>query len=80
MDLADTLEGSELLDLTEAISAEVRLSGSAAEARSIERIAAMLDAAGLRTRVLEHEAYISLPVDARVVVGDEEFPAITHSF
>ena len=79
-ELADTLRGDELLDVTAAICADVRLSGSDAEARSVETVKAMLDNAGLATTVLEHDAYISLPVSARLVVGGEELPAITHSF
>lgn len=79
-ELADALRGDELLEVTATICAEVRLSGSDAEARSVQTVRSMLDDAGLATTVLEHDAYISLPVSARVVVGGEELPAITHSF
>lgn len=57
----------------------VKLSGSAAELESFRYLQARLDEWGFRTRLISHDAYISLPVDARVDVDGRRLRAITHS-
>ena len=58
----------------------VKLSGTPPELESLQTIRAQLDAAGYRTTLLQHDAYISLPGPARVVADGTELRAITHSF
>ena len=57
----------------------VKLSGTAEEAESLRYIRATLDGFGYRTTWLEHDAYISLPLDARAEVDGVALRAITHS-
>lgn len=57
----------------------VKLSGTPEEMESIRFLRAQLDAAGYRTQVLMHDAYISLPGEARVEVDGRRLNAITHS-
>jgi hypothetical protein len=60
-----------------------RLSGSAAEREGFARLQERLSGYGFRTRLYEHDAYISLPLAAGLqVLGPvtEGFYAITHSF
>ena len=57
----------------------VKLSGTPEEMESIRFLRAQLDAAGYRTQVLMHDAYISLPGPARVEVDGSRIEAITHS-
>jgi hypothetical protein len=57
----------------------VKLSGTPEEMESIRFLRAQLDAAGYRTQVLMHDAYVSLPGPARVEVDGRRLTAITHS-
>jgi len=57
----------------------VKLSGSAEEAESLRYIRAALDGYGYRTTWLEHDAFISLPLEARAEVDGAALCAITHS-
>ena len=57
----------------------VKLSGTKEEAESLAYIRRVLDGYGYATTALEHDAYISLPNAARVVVGGQTLIAITHS-
>ncbi|MCG7361039.1 M28 family metallopeptidase [Roseomonas sp. ACRSG] len=57
----------------------VKLSGTPEEMESIGFLRRQLDAAGYRTQVLMHDAYISLPGPARVEVNGRRVNAITHS-
>jgi hypothetical protein len=81
-----------LRQLCEAVSAErmmadlaelarwVKLSGTPDELASLRAVRARLDAAGYRTTLASHDAYISLPGAARLAVGEWAPHAITHSF
>ena len=57
-----------------------KLSGTPDELASMKDIQARLDGYGYRTALLSHDAYISLPGAARVVVDGAALVAITHSF
>jgi hypothetical protein len=57
----------------------VKLSGSAEELESFRYLEATMAAAGFRTRLLSHDAYISLPRSSEVRVGGETLRSITHS-
>ena len=80
-ELLGTVSAGELMRLTARIAAEVRLSGSPEERRAMEYIEGQLSEAGYRTRLIEHDGYISLPGPARLeVTGLGEIECITHSF
>src|SRR5262249_51772626 len=80
-ELLNAVSADELIDLTAQISAEVRLSGSPEELRALQLAESKLAAWGFRTRLLEHDGYISLPGPARLeVAGLGELECITHSF
>ncbi len=57
----------------------VKLSGTADELASLHTVKARLDEYGFRTRIIVHDAYISLPGPAHVTVDGEALTAITHS-
>jgi len=56
-----------------------KLAGTAGEAASFSWIREQLDELGLQTELIEHDAYISIPGPARLVVDGRTVPAITHS-
>jgi len=78
--LIGDLTGKRLFDITAEVAKNVRLSGSPAEAESFAVIQRMLDDAGLTTRLLHHDGYISLPVRGYIIAGGERLDGITHSF
>lgn len=67
-----------MADLAE-FARRVKLSGTAEELQSFHYLQARMDAAGFRTRLLSHQAYISLPGRSEVRVGEAVLPSITHS-
>lgn len=58
----------------------VKLSGTPEERESFATLEAACAAMGFRTRLLEHDAYISLPGAAGVAAEGRALAAITHSF
>jgi hypothetical protein len=78
--IADEVSRDRLLEVTAGVAREVRLSGSEEERRSAGYVEGLLRDAGLETELLLHDAYISLPGPAELVVGTDHFPCITHSF
>jgi hypothetical protein len=58
----------------------VKLSGTAEELESFRYLESTLRSYGYRTELTRHDAYISLPGAARVVVDGLGFRCITHSF
>jgi hypothetical protein len=77
--LAAATSGTLLMDHCRAFARHVKLSGTPAEAESLRYIQARLDEYGYRTRLIHHDAYISLPGKARVEVDGVTLTAITHS-
>jgi hypothetical protein len=77
--LAAATSGALLMDHCRAFARHVKLSGTPAEAESLRYIQARLDEYGYRTRLIHHDAYISLPGRARVEVDGVALTAITHS-
>jgi hypothetical protein len=69
-----------LMEDTRRIAGWVRLSGSAPEAESAAYVRDQLAAAGLESEIVWHDALISLPGPARLVVAGREIECITHSF
>jgi hypothetical protein len=58
----------------------VKLSGTPDELTSLHYVQRRLDEFGYRTELLHHDAYISLPGQARVDVDNQTLTSITHSF
>lgn len=79
LSLAAATSGPLLMDHCRAFARWIKLSGTAEEAESLRHIQARLDEYGYRTRVIRHDAYISLPGPARVEADGITLTAITHS-
>lgn len=60
-------------------SRRVKLSGTPEELESFRYLEARMKSYGYQTRLIEHDAYISLPGKARVVMDGESLRCITHS-
>jgi hypothetical protein len=70
-----------LMETTRTIAQWVRLSGSEHEMRSVDYVHELLDEYGFTTEVIMHDACISLPGHASIVLSDgTSLPCITHSF
>ena len=78
--LCDAVDGGALMRHVGVFAQWEKLSGSAGEADSLRYIQAQLDALGFRTRLLSHDAYISLPGRSLVQVDNTALRSITHSF
>jgi hypothetical protein len=79
--LIDEISVDNILRETAKIARWIRLSGTPPELESVQYVAEQLSAYGLSTRLLLHDAYISLPGAARLTVsGLGEIACITHSF
>jgi hypothetical protein len=77
--LCDAVDSAGMMRQLEQLARWVKLSGTAEEAESLDFIRGLLDGYGYRTTLLEHDAYISLPLAARVEVDGRTLKAITHS-
>ena len=75
-----SVDGAALMRHIGAFAQWIKLSGSAGEADSLRYVRAQLDGIGFRTRMLSHDAYISLPGSSRVQVDNRVLASITHSF
>jgi hypothetical protein len=66
----------------EVFAQRVKLSGTPEELESFRYLEAEMNKAGFRTRLIQHDAYISLPGRAALATedGNEQFTCITHSF
>src|SRR3954462_10683840 len=78
--LCDSVDGSILMGHMQELARWVKLSGTPDELQSLRYFQAKLDEYGYRTRLLMHDAYISLPGKARVDVANQTLSSITHSF
>ena len=76
----EAVSGPALMGHVRAFAGRVKLSGTPEELESFRYLQAQLDGFGYRTRLLMHDAYISLPGPARVEAGGRTLTAITHSF
>ncbi|WP_047151766.1 M28 family peptidase [Aneurinibacillus tyrosinisolvens] len=77
--LVEEVSEKNLMEYTEEVSKEVRLSGTHEEYRAFQYVKDTLEGFGLSTQLLECDAYISLPGEASLRVDDKEFKCITHS-
>ena len=69
-----------LLETTRTIAQWVRLSGSEDEMRAVEYVRALLDGYDFETEVIMHDAYISLPGKASIVLADGTADRVHHAF
>ncbi len=74
------VSGDELMAHVRSFARHVKLSGTPEEAESLRYVAQQLRTFGFETKLLQHDAYISLPGPAKVEVAGETLAAITHSF
>lgn len=79
-DLCDAVDGAGMMRQLATLAQWVKLSGTEEEAVSLRHIQTQLDELGFRTRILHHDAYISLPGASAVTVDNVTVPCITHSF
>lgn len=77
--LAAAIDGAEMQAHLEEFARRVKLSGTPEEAESFAYLERCMAAYGFRTRLIRHEAYISLPGPARLLVDGRAIPCITHS-
>lgn len=75
----DGVDGALMMHHLTHIAQYVKLSGTREEAESLAYIRQVLDGYGYATTLLEHDAYISLPGEARVLADGRSLTAITHS-
>ncbi len=78
--LSAAVSGKEMMDNLRQIAQWVKLSGTAEEMEAIRFLEKRMQDYGYRTRVLMHDAYISLPGKAKVEVDGKSIPCITQSF
>ncbi|KAA0550415.1 M28 family peptidase [Bacillus sp. BGMRC 2118] len=78
-ELIREVSGEVLMNHTKHISKEVRLSGSDEELRAFHYVKTQLETYGLKTHLLFQDAYISIPLEATVTVGETTITGITHS-
>jgi len=79
-ELCDDVSTEEMMGALERLQHWVKLSGSTEEMESLRFVEQRIAAYGYRTRILLHDAFISLPGAARVVVEGRDLACITHSF
>ena len=58
----------------------VKLSGTPEELTNVQYLKGQLDGMGYKTELILHDAYISLPLEARIEVNGKALRCITHSF
>jgi hypothetical protein len=78
--LCEAVDGSILMGHMQELARWVKLSGTPDELQSLRYFQNKLDEYGYRTRLIMHDAYISLPGKARVDVDNHTLNSITHSF
>jgi hypothetical protein len=80
-ELLAAVSADELMTHARTIAAWERESGSPGEALAFDYIEGCLKRLGLAVERREIEAYVSLPIEARIVLPDgTALPALTHSF
>ena len=73
------VESGRLMAHVQEFARRIKLSGTPEELESFHYLEARMRDYGYRTRLLSHDAYISLPGAARLMVGGQEFRCITHA-
>jgi hypothetical protein len=78
--IAGTVSAATMMRHLEEFARRVKPSGTPEELESFRYLRACLKGYGLKTRLLLHDAYISLPGKARLEIGNLTLDCITHSF
>ncbi len=78
--LADHVSGLYLMEHIRQLARWHRHAGTPGEREAVEYLKRVMEEYGYTTRVLWHDAYISLPVSSRVEWAGRTIPSITHSF
>ena len=78
--LCEAVDGTVLMEHMRELARWVKLSGTPDELQSLHYVQGKLDEYGYRTRLIMHDAYISLPGQSRVDVDNYTLASITHSF
>jgi len=78
--LCQSVDGGILMGHMRELARWVKLSGTPDELQSLKYFQAKLDEYGYQTKLIMHDAYISLPGKARVDVDNHTLTSITHSF
>ncbi|ONG50990.1 aminopeptidase [Pseudoroseomonas deserti] len=78
-DLAAGVDSARLMDTLSHLARFVKLAGTPPERESLEGLKFRLASYGYATRMLLHDAYVSLPGACRVTVDGRGLRAITHS-
>ena len=79
-DLIAAVGSDRLMRHVEEFARRIKLSGSVEERASFRYLQAELDRIGYSTRLILHDAYISLPISARLEMDGIVPHCITHSF
>lgn len=77
--LLERVSAEQLMEYTQTIASEVRLSGSEEEMRAFRFAESTLQKLGLETHLYTRPAYISLPKSSSLTVNDQLIPSITHA-
>ncbi|MFI5010917.1 MAG: M28 family peptidase [Hyphomicrobiales bacterium] len=78
--LAGAVSAPAMMRHLEEFARRVKLSGTPEELESFRYLQSRLDSYGLKTDLILHDAYISLPGKARLEIGNLTPDCITHSF
>jgi hypothetical protein len=78
--LISSVETAKLMQHVTEFARRIKLSGTPEELESLRYVRAQLDGMGFATEILLHDAYISLPLAARLEAGGLTPHTITHSF
>ncbi len=78
--LLGALSGPAMMEHMEVFARWTKHSGTPEELESLKYVEARIREYGFATNLIRHDAYISLPGKAEVIVTDERFSCITHSF
>ena len=79
-DIVAHVDGAALMDHCAEFAKRVKLSGTPEEKQSFRYLQQCMERYGYRTTLIEHDAYISLPLASRVISDGAVFKSITHSF
>jgi hypothetical protein len=78
--LCEAVSASAMMQHATEFARRVKLSGTAEELESFRYLKDQLDTYGLATKLIQHDAYISLPGAAKLSAGGNAIDCITHSF
>lgn len=78
--LCGAVSATAMMEHLEVFARRVKLSGTPEELESFRYLQSRLDTYGLKTHLILHDAYISLPGDAYIEVDGSRLQCITQSF